>query len=70
MTVPVTVASGPQANTHIPLTRAIYDELLEALDELDRAFNVTAESANARRWLHYRWLVEQQSAQNKSPSGG
>jgi hypothetical protein len=45
---------------HIPLTKETYEELLEALDELDRAFKrATAESVNARRWLHYRWLVEQ-----------
>jgi hypothetical protein len=44
---------------HIPLTKETYEELLEALDELDRAFKrATAESVNARRWLHYRWLHE------------
>jgi hypothetical protein len=45
---------------HIPLDKEIYDELLEALAELDCAFGgPTAQTANARRWLHYRWLIEQ-----------
>lgn len=43
----------------IALSKETYDELLEGLDELDRAFKVTAQTVNARRWLHYRWLMEQ-----------
>lgn len=63
-TPPVTV-------TPVPLTKETYLELQEALDELDRAFkHPTAESINARRWLHYRWLVEGKppSVDNKQES--
>ena len=60
-TAPVTV-------TPVPLTKETYLELLEALDELDRAFKrVTAESVNARRWVHYQWLLAQ-SAHDKQAS--
>lgn len=48
-----------------PMTRGIYSELMEALDELDAAFGgparmPTAESANARRWVeaHAPHVVE------------
>ena len=45
---------------HIALTKETYLELLEALEELDRAFkHASAESVNARRWLHYQWLLAQ-----------
>lgn len=55
---------------HIPLDKEIYDELLEALAELDSAFGgPTAQTANARRWLHYRWLLEGQPVQGKAPHG-
>jgi len=37
------------------MTREIYLELIEALNELDAAFKVTAESANARRWVEQCW---------------
>lgn len=50
--------------THIPFIKETYNELLSALDELEEAYGMTAEVANARRWLHYRWLVEQSEAQH------
>lgn len=37
------------------LDEKIYLELIEALNELDSAFKVTAESANARRWVEACW---------------
>lgn len=52
-TEPVTVTV-----THIPLTKEVYNELLSALDTDEEEYGRTAESVNARRWLHYRWLVE------------
>jgi hypothetical protein len=45
--------------THIVLTKDVYNELLSALDTEEEEYGKTAESANARRWLHYRWLIEQ-----------
>lgn len=58
-TVPVTV-------THIPLSREVYNELLSGLDELDEAYGKTAETANSRRWLHYRWLLAQSGQEEKA----
>lgn len=45
----IVLVAPPDAPVVIP--RAIYDELMEALDELDAAFKVTAESRNAREWV-------------------
>lgn len=43
---------------HIALDKETYNELLSGLDELDEAYGKTAQTVNARRYLHYRWLVE------------
>lgn len=51
--------NAPVTITHIPLTRETYNELLSALDTEEEEYGKTAESVNARRWLHYRWLIAQ-----------
>lgn len=62
----MTTPTVPVIVTPIPLTRAVYDELLEGLKELDGAFGKTAEAENARRWLHYKWLVEGQAGKEEA----
>lgn len=56
----MTTDTPPVTVTHIPLTKEVYEEIQEALQELDCAFGgPTAQTQNARRYIHYRWLVEQ-----------
>ena len=42
----------PSIKPVLPMPRAVYNELLSGLDELDDAYGKTAESVNARIWLH------------------
>lgn len=53
---------APVTVKHIPLTKEVYNELLSALDTEQEEYGKTAEAVNARRWLHYRWLIEQSGA--------
>lgn len=56
----MTTDNPPITVTPVPLTKETYLELQEALAELDRAFGgPTAQTQNARRWLHYQWLLAQ-----------
>lgn len=54
-TIPVDV-------TPVALTKEIYNELLTALDTEEEEYGRTAEGVNARRWLHYQWLLAQSNA--------
>lgn len=59
--------NAPVTITHIPLTRETYNELLSALDTEEEEYGKTAEGVNARRWLHYRWLVEGNRTSTNEP---
>lgn len=50
----------------VPLTRATYDALLRALDTEAYEYGKHSDLDDARKWLHFRWLVEQSTQGEKA----
>lgn len=51
--------TAPVKVTPVTLTKATYSLLLAALDTEEAEYGHNSRIDDARRYLHYRWLVEQ-----------
>ncbi len=48
------------AVAHVALTKEIYNMLLSALETDEVEYGRNSRIDDARRWLHYRWAMEQE----------
>lgn len=55
----MTTPTAPVTITHVPMTRTVYDTLLRAIDTEQEEYGKHSELESAKKWLHYRWLLEQ-----------
>lgn len=62
----MTPTTPPVTVTPVVLTRALYDTLLRSIATEEFEYGKHSDLDEARRWLHYRWLVEQSTQGEKT----